>query len=114
MNSFEERLGAALADVQESAPVAHSDGGRAVFQHYLQGRRRRRQQVTMAMRLAAVTIVAAIGVGTVVMRGGDAPVDGNTPAVTTDEGLGQQVGRNGAGTRTACFKRTEGGCVLIS
>jgi hypothetical protein len=110
MNSFEERLGAALAEVQDSAPVVHSDG-RAVFQDYLRGRRRR-QRLTVAMRLAAVTVVAAIGVGTVVTRVGDTPVDGNTPVVTPDEGLGQQVGPNG-GRRDACFKRSEGGCLLI-
>jgi hypothetical protein len=111
MNSFEERLGAALAEVQDAAPVVHPDDGRTVFQEYLRGRRRR-QRFTVAMRLAAVTIVAGIGVGTVVVRVGDTPVDGNTPAVTPDEGLGQQVGPTGGG-RDACFKRSDGGCLLI-
>jgi hypothetical protein len=111
MNSFEERLGAALAEVQDAAPGAHADDGRAVFQEYLRGRRRR-QRLTVAMRLAAVTIVATVGVGTVVTRVGDTPVDGNTPAVTPDEGLGQPVGPN-SGDRDGCLKRSDGGCLLI-
>ena len=98
-------------EVQDSAPVVHPDDGRAVFQGYLRGRRRR-QRLTVAMRLAAVTVVAALGVGTVVTRVGDMPVDGNTPAVTPGEGLGQPVGPNG-GSRDACFKRSDGGCLLI-
>jgi hypothetical protein len=110
MNSFEERLGAALADVQDLAPVAHPDDGRAVFQDYVRGRRRR-QRLTVAMRLAAVTIVAAVGVGTVVTRVGDTPVDGNTPVVTPEEGLGQQVGQDSRSRD--CFRRTDGGCQLI-
>jgi hypothetical protein len=112
MNSFEERLGAALADVQELAPIARPDDGRAVFQEFVRGRRRR-QRLTVAMRLAAVTIAATVGVGTVVTRVSDTPVDGNTPVVTPDEGLGQQIGQNGGGGRDACFKRSDGGCQLI-
>jgi hypothetical protein len=112
MNSFEERLGAALADVQDSAPIAHPDGGRAVFQEFVRGRRRR-QRLTVAMRLAAVTVVATVGLGTVYARVDGTPVDGNPPAVTPDEGFGQHVGQDGGG-RNACFKRSGGGCLLIS
>jgi len=113
MNSFEERLGAALADVQDTAPVAHPDGGQTVFQEYLRGRRRR-QRLTVAMRLAAVTVVAGLGAGTIFARVAETPADGNIPAVTPDEGFGQHVGQNGGDARNACFKRSIGGCVLIS
>jgi hypothetical protein len=112
MNSFEERLGAALADAQDMAPVAHPDGGRAVFQDYVRGRRRR-QRLTVAMRLTVVTALATVGLGAVYTRVGDTPVEGNPPAVTPDEGFGQQAGQQGGGGREACYKRADGGCALI-
>jgi hypothetical protein len=109
MNSFEERLGAALMD-ETMAPAAAPEGGRAIFQEFVRGRRRR-QRVTVAMRLTVITLLATVGAATVYTRVGDAPVDQNTPAVTTDDPGQRNVGQNGPGPR--CFKRSLGGCQLI-
>jgi hypothetical protein len=114
MNSFEERLGAALNEVQAMAPATDAEAGRAVFHDYVRGRRRR-QRVTMAMRLAVVTIVASIGGVTLYARLVDAPGAGNPPVVTPDDRPGHSnVGQDdGQGNRNSCFKRSAGGCQLI-
>jgi hypothetical protein len=110
MNSFEERLGAALVDSETMAPTAGPDAGRAVFQEFVRGRRRR-QRLTIAMRLTVVTAVATVGAATVLTRVGDTPVGPDTPAVTTDDPGQRNVGQNGPGTR--CFKRSLGGCQTL-
>ena len=113
MNSFEERVGAALADAQAFAPAADPDAGRAVFQSYVRGRRRR-QRVTVAMRLTVVTIVASVGAATVYTRVGDAPVNRDSPIVTPDDPVERNVGQDdGSASRNSCFRRSIGGCQLI-
>jgi hypothetical protein len=112
MNSFEERLGAALADVR--APVVDANAGRTVYRTYVRGRRRR-QRLTIAVRMMVVTIVATVGGAAIFVRADDAPSgERNAPVVTPPDPGHRNVGQDdGSGNGSSCLRRSFGGCQIL-
>jgi len=112
VNSFEENLSAALTDAEALAAV-DPEGGRAVFQTFVQGRQRRRR-IAVAARLTVVTLIAAVGGATVAVRVVNAPINSDTPAVTPhDQGQGNLIPDEARGSRPCYPNRYEGGCRII-
>jgi hypothetical protein len=113
VNSFEERLSAALTDAQAWAPDADPDGGRAVFHEFVRGRRRR-NRITMATRLTVVTLLAGAGATAFAVRMGEPPETGNPPAVTPHNQPGQHnVSQDDGRGGRSCINRVAGGCQFI-
>ena len=113
MDTFEERLSAALVESQEMAG-ADPGGGRAVFQTYVRTREQR-HRLTVMMRVAAVVLVAAIGTATAVMRLNYGPIGDTVPSITPPDRSGQHIeGKpvDDPGMWGVCVRRSFGGCQL--